>query len=160
MPASRSRLQLNSYYLKELAYFLKDSLDELPGKKTDSKTVELEITDLTTPLDQTGYEWRCELTIESANTEKNHFYDFRIVMVGFFTVDSKVSKEIAKRLAETNSPAVLYSTSREIVATVTRRSPYPGTLLPAVTFIKEDQPPNVKEDEPPKRRKAPPKKNS
>ena len=145
MPASRSRLQLNSYYLKEIAYFLKDSLDKLPEKKTDTKTVELEITDLTTPLDQTGYRWRCELTIESSNPEKDHFYDFRIVMVGFFTVDSKVGKEMAQRLAETNGPAVLYSTSREIVATVTRRSPYPSTLLPTVTFIKEHQAPSIKE---------------
>ena len=99
--------------------------------------MELEIADLTTLLDSDGYDWRCELTIKSTNTEKKHFYDFRIVIVGFFTVDRSLKAETAKLIAETNAPAVLYSTSREIVATVTRRSPYPGTLLPAVTFVKE-----------------------
>ena len=137
MSATPSRLQLKSYFLKELSYFLKDSLDKLPAKKTDSKTVELEISDLTTPLDATGHEWRCELTIKSTNPEEKHFYDFRIVMIGFFTIDPSLDAKTAKLIAETNSPAVLYSTSREIVATVTRRSPYPGTLLPTVTFIKD-----------------------
>lgn len=137
MPATPSRLQLNSYYLKELSYFLKDGLETPPAKKTESKIVELEISDLTTMLDANRHEWRCELTIKSTNPEKKHFYDFRIVIVGFFTVDKNLNTETEKLIAETNAPAVLYSTSREIVATVTRRSPYPGTLLPAVTFIKD-----------------------
>lgn len=136
MPATISRLQLDTYFLKELRFFLKDDLPKAPAKKTKEKTVNLEISDLTTPLDNGGYKWRCELTIESTNPEERHFYDFRIVMIGFFSVDENMEADEARLLAETNAPAVLYSTSREIVATVTRRSPYPGTLLPAVTFLK------------------------
>ena len=137
MPATLSSLQLETYFLKELSYFLKDSLDAVPDKKTDAKTVDLDISDLTVPLDAKGYKWRCELTIQAKNSEEKHFYDFKIVMIGFFAVDSKVEPERAKLIAETNAPAVLYSTSREIVATVTRRSPYPATLLPAVTFLQQ-----------------------
>src|SRR5438445_12665809 len=105
MPATRSNLQLESYFLKELSYFLKDSLDTAPGKKTDVKTVDLEITDLTAPLDAKGYKWRCELTIQARNLEEKHFYDFKIVMVGFFAVNVKVKPEMARLLAETNAPA-------------------------------------------------------
>lgn len=137
MPAAPSKLQLKYYYLKELSYFLKDSLDKEPTRKTHQKTVELEITDLTAPVVDSPDDWRCELTIKSTNPEKDHFYDFRIVLVGFFTIEAGIEPEIAKLIAETNAPAILYSTSREIVGTVTRRSPYPGTLLPAVTFLQQ-----------------------
>jgi preprotein translocase subunit SecB len=142
MPASISKLQLNSYFLKELSYFLKDSLEKPPSPKTHEKIIELEITDLTVPLDGSDHGWRCELTIKSTNSEPEHFYEFRIVLVGFFSTDPGLDANFAKMIAETNAPAVLYSTSREIVATVTRRSPYPATLLPAVTFLRpvEEQP--------------------
>ena len=137
MSAILSKLQLKNYFLKELSYFLKDSLEKEPGRKTHEKKIELEISDLTTPIDGSSHDWRCELTIKSTNPDKVSFYDFRIVIVGFFSIDPKADAETAKLIAKTNAPAVLYSTSREIVATVTRRSPYPGTLLPAVTFLRE-----------------------
>ncbi|MBK9215107.1 MAG: protein-export chaperone SecB [Chloracidobacterium sp.] len=141
MPATLSRLQLKRYFLKELSYFLKDSLEKEPSAKDHAKTIDLEIGDMTTPVGRSGREWRCELTIKSTNPEPEHFYDFRIVMVGFFSIHESVDTKTAKIIAETNAPAILYSTSREIVATVTRRSPYPGTLLPAVTFLRESEEP-------------------
>lgn len=157
MPATLSRLQLKFYFLKELSYLLKDSLEKEPSKKTHEKKVELEISDLTTPVADVPGDWRCELTIKSTNPEKSHFYDFRIVLVGFFTIDPGVNAKTAKLIAETNAPAVLYSTSREIVATVTRRSPYPGTLLPAVAFLQPEAATEVSETvtrRTPKSRKA------
>lgn len=60
-------------------------------------------------------------------------------MVGFFKTNSALSKSDAQKLAESNCPAVLYSTAREIVATLTRRSPYPAILLPLITFVKFDE---------------------
>lgn len=134
MSATLSHLQLETYFLSELSYSLKDNLETPPQKAKTRSTVEVEISDVTTPLGESGHDWRCELTINSKD-EDQAFYDFRIVMVGFFKMDLTLNTETAKRLAETNCPAVLYSTSREIIATVTRRSPYPGTLLPLVTFL-------------------------
>lgn len=133
MPASNSHLQLDSYFLSELSYGLKDSLEARPQNAGGASTVAVEIADKTTTLNHSSHEWRCELIIQSK--PENHTYDFRIVMVGFFRVDSKLDEANAKLLAEANCPAVLYSTSREIIATVTRRSPYPATLLPLVTFV-------------------------
>lgn len=139
MSATASLLQLDTYYLKELSYFLKDNLETKPDKANeDIESVGLEISDVTTPYPEVNHKWRCELTIKSADDDKeaNPFYTFQIVMVGFFNIDSSLSSETATMLAESNCPAVLYSTSREIIATVTRRSPYPAVLLPLVTFIK------------------------
>ncbi|HBR56505.1 MAG TPA: hypothetical protein DEA22_03400 [Blastocatellia bacterium] len=135
MPTHLSPLQLDGYFLKELSFYLKDELAKVPSKKTHEKTVNLEISELTLPVDKSGYRWRCELTIQSSNPEEAHFYEFKIVMIGFFSVDKEIDKKRAELIAKINAPAVLYSASREIIATVTRRSPYPGTLLPTVTFL-------------------------
>lgn len=153
MSATNSQLQLETYFLKELSYSLKDSLEAIPEAVTEINLVGLKIGDLTTLIDENQQKWRCELTIKSDNAANSEsFYKFKIVMVGFFSVNSTLSPENAKILAESNCPAVLYSTSREIIATVTRRSPYPAVLLPLVTFVK-----NIEE---PKSKRKPTKKKS
>lgn len=151
MPATISHLQLDTYFLKEISYSLNDNLDSIPEKITVFEPIGLEITDHTNPLDIDPQAWRCELTIESSGEEanKNPFYKFKIVMVGFFKVNPNLPSEQARILAETNCPAVLYSTSREVIATITRRSPYPVILLPLVTFIKGSGLPAVKGDDKP-----------
>lgn len=154
MSATLSHLQLNSYFLKEISYSIKDNLDKIPVVENKIEPIGLEIADITTPLDDEHQNWRCELIIQSPNNadSENDFYNFKIVMVGFFTVNPNLPPEQAKILAESNSPAVLYSTSREIIATITRRSPYPAVLLPLVTFVKVG--------EKPKQAKKPTKKKS
>jgi preprotein translocase subunit SecB len=148
MSATNSLLQLETYFLKELSYSIKDGLNTIPESVADFKHVGLEISDVTTLIDEEQYKCRCELIIETSESLSNEgsFYKFKIVMVGFFTVNPNLSPDKAKLLAESNSPAVLYSTSREIIATVTRRSPYPAVLLPLVTFVK-----NVNEPKPKRR---------
>ncbi|HEX8396055.1 MAG TPA: protein-export chaperone SecB [Pyrinomonadaceae bacterium] len=147
MSATNSQLQLETYFLKELSYFLKDNLDTIPEPVAEISPVGLKIEDLTKLIDEQQRKWRCELTIKSSDAASGEsFYKFKIVMVGFFTVNPALSAEQAKILAESNCPAVLYSTSREIIATVTRRSPYPAVLLPLVTFVK-----NIEEPKPKKR---------
>lgn len=146
MPATISNLQLETYFLKEISYSVKDNLEVIPEKINQIEPVGLEIADLTIPIDGKNTDWRCELTIQSSDDEKdkNPFYDFKIVMVGFFKVHAELPPDYAQALAESNCPAVLYSTSREIIATVTRRSPYPAVLLPLVTFIKPKEEPKQK----------------
>lgn len=135
MSVKLSLLQLDTYFLKEISYFLKGNLETIPEKITKTIPIKLGIKDITTPLNTENKEWRCELIIESAD-EGTELYKFKIVMVGFFKVHPNMTSQDAKILAESNCPAVLYSTAREIIATVTRRSPYPATLLPLVTFVK------------------------
>lgn len=147
MPAKSSHLQLKSYYLKEIVYKLKDALEFPHEGKLEAGSVGFEISDITTPINDDPFQWRCELSVSSTDTgDKSSVYEFNIVLVGFFSVQPSLSQEQAQLLAETNSPALLYSTSREIIGTITRRSPYPALLLPSVTFIKdtEEQEPKKK----------------
>jgi len=139
-------LQLETYFLKEISYAVKNDLYTIPEKVSEITPVRLEIADLTAPVDESDNAWRCELTIKSSDDDEgNPFYNFRIVMVGFFKVHPELPTDYAQALAESNCPAVLYSTSREIIATVTRRSPYPAVLLPLVTFVKvAEKPKQVK----------------
>lgn len=146
MSASKSNLSLDGYYLSELQYRIADGLETIPKRIEVVAPVALEVSDTTTLLDVNDRTWRCELTVsstESVNGE-NEFYSFKITTVGFFRVDLGLTEEQMFQLAETNCPAVLYSTSREIIATITRRSPYPPLLLPLVTFIKSPIRPKAK----------------
>ena len=153
MSAKISLLHLENYYLKELSYSIKDNLEKIPESIDNFEFVGLEISDTTTVLDATERKWRCELTVKSADADSTdgNFYNFRIVIIGFFNVNTDLQEDTAKMIAESNCPAVLYSTAREIIATITRRSPYPAVLLPLVTFIKIDE---YKEEPKPKRKRA------
>jgi preprotein translocase subunit SecB len=137
MAATISPLELESYYLKEISYSVKDNLLTKPEKINEIKDVGLDIGDITTASETASNQWRCELTIQSSDsgTKENLFYSFKIIMVGFFKVSTNLTADLASKIAKANCPAVLYSASREIVATVTRRSPYPAIILPLVTFI-------------------------
>jgi preprotein translocase subunit SecB len=138
MPATNSQLQLKTYFLKQLNYNIKDGLDKIPERIDEIDPIGLEVGDFTTIIDEKENLWRCELVIKSADSkpDKENFYDFNIVMVGFFKVNPELPSDQAEMLAANHCPAVLYSTSREIIATVTRRSPYPAILLPLVMFVK------------------------
>ena len=154
MPANLSLLQLEAYFLKELHYSVQDSLATIPAQVEESTTINLAITDVTALVIPEENRWRCELLVQSGDEEKtgSNVYDFKIALVGFFQIHPQLEAQEARVLAESNCPAVLFSTAREIIATITRRSPYPATLLPLVTFVK------APETEPKKEKKAPKKK--
>lgn len=142
MSATNSRLSLESYFLTELHYGIVDGLEMKPEASDKVVPIDLEVTDTTSLLNENERLWRCELTVKSAEptSTNNEFYSFSITTVGFFKVDPEWPEEQMALLAETNCPAVLYSTSREIIATITRRSPFPPLLLPLVTFLKSPEP--------------------
>jgi preprotein translocase subunit SecB len=70
-------------------------------------------------------------------------YTFHLALVGFFFVAENYPKDKVEILAKTNCPAVLYSTAREMLVTVVRRSPFTPVLIPSVTFLEIEN----KEDE-------------
>ena len=84
--------------------------------------------------------WRCELTLDlKPKKDPNSAYIFHLVLVGFFFVLKDYPKDIVEMLARTNSPAILYSTAREMLVTVVRRSPFAPVLIPSVTFLEIDK---------------------
>lgn len=135
-----SPLQLDRYFLKSLYFHLNDGFDGAPFSSADLNLPDLEIGVVSAeqhPEDSS--KWRFEVSLElPASADGMCPYRFGTTLVGFFTVSEHYPAEHAERLARTNGPALLYSSAREIAASVTGRSPYPRLLIPSVTFIQPD----------------------
>jgi len=82
--------------------------------------------------------WIFGLNIElPESSERRYPYSFKIELVGFFEIDAKYPSDKARLLANANAPALLYSSAREFLASVTGRGPYMALWLPSAMFIKQ-----------------------
>ena len=140
-----SPLQLDRYFLKSLHFELKPGFDKGRIPIGEFALPNLEIGVLSAeqhPNDP--MQWRFEVKLELPDSADSKFpYTVETILVGEFTVaDERWTVEQAERLALVNGPALLYSSAREIVASITGRSPYPKLLIPSVTFFQPetDQP--------------------
>ena len=151
-----SPLQLEGYFLKEVTFSVNEEIEEKPTELKKSEDLGVEVSVSVTELDAEKRRWRCELTLDlKPKKETNLAYTFHLVLVGFFFILENYPKDKMETLAKTNSPAVLYSTAREMLVTVVRRSPFAPVLIPSVTFleIEKKQPKSEKTES--ARRKAP-----
>lgn len=134
-----SPLQLDRYFLKGLRFKLRPGYDQdrVPVSFNEMVPPELEIGVLSAEQHpENPSQWRFEVSLELPAIADSDFpYTFETTMVGYFTVDDRYPAEHAERLARVNGPAVLYSSAREVIASITSRSPYPKLLIPSVTFL-------------------------
>jgi len=132
-----SPLHIEQYFVKDLRFSLKPGFDENTDRETD--TVEPPALKVGVDARQHVEEklrWRFEISIELSDASESKFpYTFSVVMVGHFRIDEKFPAEKAEMVARVNAPSLLYSAAREILASVTGRSPYPAILLPSISFI-------------------------
>lgn len=142
-----SPLQLEGYFLKEVSFVLNDEILEKPIELKKSENLGVEVSVKVDSLDKENRHWRCELTLDlKPDSELDSAYTFHLVLVGFFFVVENYPEDKVELLAKTNCPAVLYSTAREMLVTVVRRSPFAPVLIPTVTFLnfeKEQQKPKT-----------------
>jgi preprotein translocase subunit SecB len=129
-----SPLQVEKYFLAELSFEVKNDIELAEIDLAKIKTPEIGITANTFETDSENRKWRCELTVQTKDKE-NAPYSFRIRLVGFFSINIEYSTDKVELLAKTNCPSILYSTSREMLTTTIRRSPFPPVLLPSVMFL-------------------------
>jgi preprotein translocase subunit SecB len=135
-----SPLQLDRYFLKGLHFELKDGYDRdaVPGR-FEAPQLEIGVVSAEQDEEQPSH-WRFEVNLELPHLPDSEFpYQIATTLVGYFTVDENYPAELAERIARVNGPAVLYSCAREIVATVTGRSPYPKLIIPSVTFLQPER---------------------
>jgi len=131
-----SPLQLEGYFLKEVSFLLNEEIAEKPDELKKSENLGVEVSVSVTCLDKQKRRWRCELTLDlKPKDEATSAYTFHLILVGFFFVMENYPKEKVEILARTNCPAILYSTAREMLVTVVRRSPFTPVLIPSVTFL-------------------------
>jgi preprotein translocase subunit SecB len=157
-----SSLQLEGYFLKEVLFYLNEEITEKPTELKKSENLGVEVSVATDCLDENERRWRCELTLDlKPNKESDSAYTFHLVLVGFFFVTENYPIDKVELLAKTNCPAVLYSTAREMLVTVVRRSPFAPVLIPSVTFLEvEKKQPKIKKAEPTKNKNLRTKKTS
>ncbi len=77
--------------------------------------------------------WRVDLIVRISGNGVP--YSGCVSAVGHYTVRSEQAEEATLNLVNVNGPALLYSSIRELVVTLTGRGPHPSFLLPSVTFI-------------------------
>lgn len=142
MQPTNSPLRLDRYFLKGLSFKLYEGFDRhrIPDDEITIPNLQVNVVSaIQNP--EVELQWRFELSLELLEpTEGTKFpYKVEALMVGYFTVDERYPKERAERLVRTNGPAVLYSSARELLASVTGRSPYASLLIPCVTFIQPER---------------------
>lgn len=138
-----SPLQVEKYYLKELNFQLNQDVSISQQEFEQLEVPQLSITASPEMINDNKRDWKCELIIKTEENS-NTPYSFRIVLVGFFSIDNDYPKERTEILAKTNCPSILYSTAREMLTTTIRRSPFPPILLPSVMFLEITEEDNKK----------------
>lgn len=131
---ANSPLQVDKYYLKELIFQINQDVEI---DEDSFGTLEIPVIDIITDvkvLAESERSWKCDLTVYT-KVNKNTPYNFRIVLVGYFLVDPEYPEDRIELLVKTNCPSILYSTSREMLTTTIRRSPFPPIRLPSVMFL-------------------------
>jgi preprotein translocase subunit SecB len=137
-----SPLRLDRYFLKKLYFGLHEDFDRARIADDDLlKAPHLQVDVVSAHQNPDNpFQWRFELNIELLESEAGDFpYKVETTVVGYFTVSEQLLPDRAERLARVNGPAVLYSSAREIIASVTGRSNYKALLLPTVTFIQPER---------------------
>jgi preprotein translocase subunit SecB len=135
-----SPLQLEGYFLKEVSFKLNEAIDEKPSELKHSEDLGVGVSISVTELDKEERRYRCELILDlKPKKDKDSAYNFHLVLVGFFNVSKNYPEDSVELLAKTNCPAILYSTAREMLVTVVRRSPFIPVLIPSVTFLETDK---------------------
>lgn len=129
----RSPLQVEDYFLRELLFKVNEGYDS--NKAEDASDAIQYMMELRQHKGD-PYKWQCVLGIRSNPEVKgNTPYTFKVVLEGYFTVDSKVSNESEReKLVNANTPALLYTIAREILSSISARASWGRINLPTVYF--------------------------
>ncbi|MHB1324824.1 MAG: hypothetical protein ACYC0L_01230 [Thermoleophilia bacterium] len=163
-----SPLQLEGYYARQINFSLKQSIEEkteffsptglqyIPVNFEEIDPFQMNVAIQGAVRDDDSSRWRFELTIKSTDLEDNNFpYEFEIAVVGYFKSHLENNPK-NEHLIRTNGISILYSTAREMLASASSRSLFPGILLPSMSFADSSfvQPEQATEEAPKNRSKA------
>jgi len=80
--------------------------------------------------------WQVVLDISTEAPEGQSMpYKVDLQVVGFFTVAPEVEEARMPKLIHANGTAILYSSAREFLLTITGRGPWPAVYLPTTNFL-------------------------
>jgi preprotein translocase subunit SecB len=144
----KASLQLDGYYVTELSFRVRSvDRDEISLKAVANLQPKLESPIPESPLsidvsvnfglrDDSPAQLRADLTVRSnLPTDSSYPYEFNTRVVGFFTARFADPRGKNQRFFRVNALSILYSVAREIVSSSSSRGPFPGVLLPTVSFV-------------------------
>lgn len=153
-------LQLEGYYLKSVSCGIRAGLEQetklamvaglhiQPDKVVTASDYRIDLKVETGKNIKEPNRYRIQLKIASDETQKDLSpYVFSLTLIGFFRWEeskerqdekSNLTKAALDILITRNAAMILYSTAREILASLTNRGPLPGIVLPAFSFIVDD----------------------
>lgn len=136
-----SLISLVDYYATDLSFAA--NREYRPGEEVQFRAEDFTTVPLVqwVPTEEEPRRWQVTLEVKHEPIAGVNFpYGYRVVLVGFFHVDSAVAAEDEERFVRIQGASVLYGMAREIVRAVTGRGPHRPVLVPTVSFY--DPPPN------------------
>ena len=141
-----SPLQFERYFVSELHFAVNHVFD--PTKKVDLSDDQFVVDVGLLRDEKLPDKWQVTLRVKHQPVATaNAPYSFTLEVVGFFHA-LPIYTHDKERLVKTNGPTILYGIAREIVRGITTSGPYPGVLIPSVSFYEPSpapatQPPAV-----------------
>jgi preprotein translocase subunit SecB len=127
-----SPLKLEQYFVTELHFAVNPAFDTTkPAQLSDEHLV----VDVSLRPDQSAPErWQVSLRVKyQLFATSNAPYSFTLEIVGLFQVSAAYTYD-KEFLVKTNGPSVLYAVARETIRQLTCSGPFPGVLIPSVSF--------------------------
>ena len=150
LQVSPALISLDGYYIQELGFSLNVEhalTDEfylctgsLPQRKNPMKAPQLiyDVTFNTSSHKDDPSRFKCMLTLESSErdmSDEAEWYKFKVTIGAFFTIHESVKiTEEREIFYQQNAVTIIYSLAREVLASATSRSLFPGIVLPTVLF--------------------------
>jgi preprotein translocase subunit SecB len=129
-------LQLNYYFITDLRITARYKFDTKKEQKYSVKNLNSDVKYLRHKKEPK--KWQVTLNLKyTAQPDENIPYEFAITIIGLFEVHKKRPDAEVIPLVHINAPAILYSSAREVIATMTGRGPWDSILLPSVNFLPE-----------------------
>jgi len=127
-------LQLERYFVSELHFTVNHAFD--PGREPVVKSEHFCAESVPVKDKENPTKWQIALRLKhQPDAATNSPYAFTVEIVGFFEVTKSFPDDHKDRLARTNGLTILYGIAREVVRSVTSSGPYPGILIPSVSFF-------------------------
>ncbi len=128
-------MQLKAYFISEMHFALQEGYTP-----SGAYNIPVDISDLTIEVESFQHEdnprdWHFRLKVALDIKEPKYPYRFIVIMDGFFEVVKDYPMDQVELLVKVNAPALLYSSIRELLVTITSRSIYAPIFLPTFNFF-------------------------
>lgn len=143
-----ARFRIDGYYVRDLHFSVRENLDETtnlvlgtglnvqPAQAMQVLPPDVKLEVQFSKGEEDPLKFRVDLRLESVDGDEAESspYSFALEVVGYFSMPEAEPSPETDATAGYNGLMILYSTAREILASVSNRAPFPALLLPTATF--------------------------